>query len=99
VVYEKGRNIEQWTIKFTKNGTENAFVKIRSSPKFDGLIEFEVELDSIDVSDHQGKDVVVAWRMYDKFNANGTFWTDSNGLEMQERKQGYQKTFSLAQDK
>jgi hypothetical protein len=37
--------------------------------------------------------------MYDGFKANGTFWTDSNGLEMQERKIGFQKTFSLANDK
>ena len=36
--------------------------------------------------------------MYDNFNANQTFWTDSNGLEMQERKIGYQKTFSLEND-
>jgi hypothetical protein len=55
---------------------------VRSSPYFKGIIEFEVELSSVDVSDKQGKDVIVAWRMYDNFNANQTFWTDSNGLEM-----------------
>jgi hypothetical protein len=26
------------------------------------------------------------WRFYDSFDPNGTFYTDSNGLEMQERK-------------
>jgi hypothetical protein len=36
--------------------------------------------------------------MYDNFTANQTFWTDSNGLEMQERRIGYQRTFSLADD-
>jgi len=70
VVYEQGRNVEQWTIKFAQNGKNYAIIKVRSSPFFKSVIEFEVELSSIDVSDIQGKDVIVAWRMYDNFNAN-----------------------------
>jgi hypothetical protein len=50
------------------------------------LIEFEVELNPIPFEDGVGKDVTVNWKLYDGFNINRTFWTDSNGLEMQERK-------------
>lgn len=32
----------------------------------------------------QGKNIVVNWHFKD-FEANKTFWTDSNGLEMQKR--------------
>jgi len=60
-------------------------VKVRFAESFNEIIEFEVELNSVPVQDDQGKDVIVSWKMYDGFNANKTFWTDSNGLEMQER--------------
>jgi len=60
-------------------------VKVRYSQGLNDLIEFDVELSSIPLDDHWGKDVTVNWRLYDGFDANETFWTDSNGLEMQER--------------
>lgn len=46
------------------------------------MIEFDVELNSIPLEDNKGKDITVNWRMYDGFNPNGTFWTDSNGMRM-----------------
>lgn len=33
----------------------------------------------------QSKDVIVTWKMYNGFNANKTFWSDSNSLEMLQR--------------
>jgi len=33
--------------------------------------------------------------MYDGFNGNKTFWTDSNGLEMQERRINWRPTFDV----
>jgi len=33
--------------------------------------------------DDGGKDLIVNWKMYDDFEANKTWWADSNGLEMQ----------------
>ena len=75
--------MEQWTIKYHAN-QENGVIKVRYSPLFNEFIEFEAELNSIPI-DHFGRDVIMNWRMYDDFNANKTFWTDSNGLEMQER--------------
>lgn len=94
VLYQKGNLLEQWTITFDdSNGGppvpgryEQAIVKVRFSETFQELIEFEVELAPVPVHDDlQGKDVIVTWKMFDGFNANKTFWTDSNGLEMQER--------------
>ena len=50
------------------------------------MIEFDVELNAVPVEkDKVGKEVTVNWVMYDKFDANKTFWSDSNGLEMQQR--------------
>lgn len=33
------------------------------------------------------------WKMFDDFDINKQFWTDSNGLEMQERKLNYNPRF------
>lgn len=98
VSYEQGMNIEQWTIKFADIAKKQfALIKVRFSPLFNGLIEFDVELSPVPVSnDKQGKDVTVNWKMYDGFNANKTFWTDSNGLEMQKRVLNYRPTFDVA---
>jgi hypothetical protein len=49
------------------------------------FIEFDVELAPIPIEDMRGKDVIVSWYMLDGFDPKGTFWTDSNGLEMQKR--------------
>jgi hypothetical protein len=49
------------------------------------MIEINVELNSIPIHDGVGKDVTVNWFMYDSFDANKTFWTDSNGLQNVER--------------
>ena len=32
--------------------------------------------------------------MYDRFDSNGTFWTDSNGLAMQQRTINHQDTYN-----
>lgn len=89
VIVEQGNFVHQWTIKFKEPTRQQyAIVKARFAPggQLGELIEFDVELNAVPVElDLQGKDVTVNWRMYDGFDANGTFWTDSNGLEMQER--------------
>ena len=87
ITYQTGENVEQWSI-FYKNCTteENAIIKVRFSALFNDMVEFEVELAPVPVKDGQGKDITVNWRLYDSFDPKGTFYTDSNGLEMQERK-------------
>lgn len=89
VIVEQGNFVQQWTIKFREEIRQQyGIVKVRFAPggQLGELIEFDVELNAVPAElDVQGKDVTVNWRMYDGFEANGTFWTDSNGLEMQER--------------
>lgn len=87
VQYQKGDLIEQTTIIYSNNQTqENALIKVRFSPLEKEIIEFEVELAPIPVlDDFQGKDVTVNWKFYNGMDPQGTFWTDSNGLEMQKR--------------
>ena len=78
--------MEQWTLKFLNESTdEAAIVHVRFSDKFNDFIEFDVELSEIPIKDKRGKDVTVNFKMFDDFDANKTFWTDSNGLEMQKR--------------
>ena len=76
-----------------------AIVKIRFSERFDEFIEFEVELSEIPINDKKGKDVTVNFKFYDSFDANKTFWTDSNALEMQERVLNYNPRFPWSPDK
>ena len=42
-------------------------------------------MNSIQIRDKVGKDITVNWKMYNDFDPQGEFWTDSNGLEMQRR--------------
>jgi hypothetical protein len=77
--------MEQWTITYDKSNEERALVKVLFSEHLKGLIEFNVELNTVPVKDDQGKDVTVNFKMFNGFNPEGKFWTDSNGLEMQPR--------------
>lgn len=88
MLYQQGQFIEQWTIAVhddTPAGKELGLIKVRNSPHFKDLIEFEVELEAIPVADHRSKDVTVNWKFYDGFDPKGAFFTDSNALEMQSR--------------
>jgi len=85
VVYQKGNLLEQWTIIYDKSNDEKAMLKVLFSEHFKGLIEFNVELNTIPIGDDQGKDITVNWKMFNGFNPKGQFWTDSNAMEMQPR--------------
>lgn len=37
------------------------------------------------MKDKKDKDITMNWRMYNGFNANKTFWTDANSLNMVKR--------------
>ena len=70
VIYEKGENIEQWTVVFDDEKTnEKAIIKVRFSQYVPELIEFVVELNSIPIDDVKGKDVTVNWKMFNGFDA------------------------------
>jgi len=99
VEFEQGYYIAQWTFKYYDNvSDEYAYAKVIFAPYYNELIEFKVELNGIPVmKDGDGKDVTVDWYFYD-FEANNTFWTDSNGLEMQERILNYRPTWNYSGD-
>ena len=68
---------------------QQAILKVMYTPSLSEVMEFDVELNSVPIDDTESKDVTVNWKMYNGFNANKTFFTDSNGMEMQERNVEY----------
>ena len=71
VIYQKGKLVEQWTINYNKSNDEQAVVRVLFSEYLNGLIEFNVELNTIPIKDDQGKDVTVNFKMFDGFNPEG----------------------------
>ena len=59
----------------------SGIIRVVYSPKNEGIITFEVELNGINVDDGFGKDVNINWS-FDDFDEEGKFFTDSNALEM-----------------
>jgi len=87
VIYQRGLLLEQWTIIYEdKESQEKGIIKVRLSSSFKEFIEFDVELAPLPIIDALGRDVIVNWKMYNGWNSNGTFYSDSNALEMSERK-------------
>lgn len=85
-MYESGSNVEQWTIKYQDPNTKQyCIMRVRTSYLFNDFVEVDVEINSVNVDDNRGKEITVNFKMYDDFDNNNTFWTDSNGLEMQKR--------------
>jgi hypothetical protein len=54
-------------------------------------------LASVDISDKVPKDIAVQWKMYDGFDSQGTFYTDSNELGMLKRQIGHIKSIGGSQ--
>ena len=65
-------------------------------------VEWEVQMHGIPYGggrlNRVGKEVVVNWEMIDDFDNESTFYTDSNGLEMQKRVLNYRPDFTLDTD-
>lgn len=75
--YDQGRALGE---------NEQAIVKIKFSPSMFGeIIKFDVELSPLPTADKGSRDITVNWKMFDNFDPQGQFWTDSNELEMQHR--------------
>jgi hypothetical protein len=73
--------VSQITLVYRNSLNETAVVKARMT--FDSpLIEWDVNLEEIPVSDGQGKEVKVEFRSFDIKNVE-YFHVDQNGLEMQ----------------
>ena len=58
------------------------------------MIEFEVQMLEIPLINGKGREVVAKWKL-DRFENEDTFYTDSNGLEMQKRVRNYRPDFTL----
>ncbi len=56
--------------------------------------EWDVHLGEVPISNAQGREVTVNWLMSD-FDNNKTFYTDSNGLEMQKRILNYRESYDF----
>lgn len=63
--------------------------------KGDPLIQFDVHIDSIPSEDKQGKEVVASFDSSGSIYNNGIVYTDSNGLEMQNRTRDARPTWNL----
>lgn len=93
--YSQATDVYQWTFDFhNSNLTESGILRVTFSPYFSDLIQFDFELNGISIFDKIGKDVMINWKFYD-FEDGDTFWTDSNGLEMQRRIKDERYSFNL----
>lgn len=59
-------------------------------------IKFDVDLDSLPGLTTHGYEVIAKWKV-DNFDNNNTFYTDSNGLEMQKRVLNYRPTWNFTE--
>lgn len=59
-----------------------------------GSLKFDVRLDSLPAPGLEGYEVVTKFQVADFYN-NKTFYTDSNGLEMQKRILNYRPTWDI----
>ena len=66
-------------------------LKINAVFRTGSVLELETFVDSIDISDRQGREVVL--QVSTDIRSNRTFYTDSNGLEMQKRVKDFRPTW------
>lgn len=76
-----------------KRSTAKSWTGILRQYKNSDVMEYEVQLLGIDVSDNQGKEVVSVFYVKDMDN-DEEFYTDSNGMQMQYRKLNYREDWS-----
>lgn len=82
IFIQRSEVVSQITLIYNSPQNETAVVKARMT--FDSpLIEWDVNMETVQVTD-TGKEVTVNFRSYDIENYD-SFYTDQNGLEMQER--------------
>jgi hypothetical protein len=77
------------------NLSQTAIVRVTFAPKFSESVEVRVELNGINIADGHGKDITVNFELEQLKDGNSTFYTDSNSLEMQERRLNYRPSFTF----
>jgi len=81
---------------FTKEVEMKAIVHVSIDKNTDS-IKFVVDIDSLPDIMFDGYEVIAKWHV-ENFNNNKTFYTDSNGLEMQKRILNYRPTWDIQQN-
>jgi len=85
---------EEAPSRFSSGGMQRrTIVHVSIDPDL-AVLRFDVDLDSLPLEPYNGFEVVPNFRVLD-FKNNGTFYTDSNGLEMQKRVLNYRPTWDL----
>lgn len=82
----RGANASQFNLYYYDESTQEEYTALIRLVEGVDTVEYEVQLNEvpIDTETYLGKEVVAKWRFAD-FSNEATFYTDSNGLEMQER--------------
>jgi lysosomal alpha-mannosidase len=75
---------------------EKVIVHVSIDPELD-VLKFEVDLGSLPNAAYDGHEVVVNFHVDNFFN-NQTFYTDSNGLDMQKRILNFRPTWDIQLD-
>lgn len=84
--------VQQLTFRFSNSYKEEAVLRLRIFPKL-ATAEWDLDLKGIPLS-NQGQEVILVFNS-DLQNDN-TFYTDSNGLEMQQRVLNYRPTWDFS---
>lgn len=88
----KGKKLDDLKVNETGLLKMNKTEKIRATARIsindlDNFVKFDVSINDVPIElDRTGKDIVVDWFLMDDFDTNNTFWIDSNGLEMVNKK-------------
>ena len=93
----KGKVVEAMVLQYASEEISEIYTVIIRMIPGSQLIEFEVKLHGIPISDNLGKEVVANWQVLD-FDNDGVFYTDSNGLEMQKRILNFRPDWTLDTD-
>jgi len=86
VTVSQGENASQFNLYFYDSETTEEYTAIVRMVEGIETVEFEVQLNQVpvDYDTKIGKEVICKWQI-EGFDNEGTFYTDSNGLEMQKR--------------
>ena len=93
----KGDVVNAIVLQYASDSISEIYTVIIRMLPYTQVIEFEVMLHGIPISDGKGKEVVTNWEILGFDNA-GVFYTDSNGLEMQKRVLNQRPDWTLVTD-
>ena len=93
----KGDVVNAIVLQYASESISEIYTVIIRMFQHTQVIEFEIKLHGIPISDKKGKEVVANWELLGFDNAD-VFYTDSNGLEMQKRVLNQRPDWNLVTD-